>query len=126
MFYKYARNRLKADCIATGHYARSSFGAFLENYNEDQNVKLLKAADIIKDQTFFLSQIDEQALRRTMFPLGNLAKHEVKKIAIEIGLEKFARKKESVGICFVGKKNFKKFISEVFSILILHLYHYIT
>lgn len=69
--------------------------------------------DIIKDQTFFLCQISQNALRKTMFPLGDLIKSEVKQIAIENNLEKIAQKKESMGICFIGTRNFKEFISEV-------------
>jgi tRNA-specific 2-thiouridylase len=55
---------------------------------------LLKAVDHIKDQTFFLSQISQQALQQTLFPVGDLQKDTVKQIAIEAGLEKIAQKKE--------------------------------
>ena len=77
------------------------------------DVKLLCADDKFKDQTFFLSQIQQLALRQTMFPLGELKKTEVKKIASAAGLDRIARKRESTGICFVGKRNFSEFISEV-------------
>lgn len=77
------------------------------------DVKLLNAKDTFKDQTFFLSQIPQSALRRTMFPLGDLLKEDVKKIAREVGMERISRKKESTGICFVGKRNFNEFIREV-------------
>ncbi|XP_017781900.1 PREDICTED: mitochondrial tRNA-specific 2-thiouridylase 1 [Nicrophorus vespilloides] len=114
-FYKYARDVLKVDAIATGHYARTNFGSYLENFNENENVKLLRAKDDFKDQTFFLCQIGQEALRRTMFPLGTLLKSEVKEIAAKNGLEKFAAKKESMGICFIGERNFQGFISEYIS-----------
>ncbi|XP_066245078.1 mitochondrial tRNA-specific 2-thiouridylase 1 [Euwallacea similis] len=111
-FFKYARDCLKADAIATGHYARTSFGSYLENYRPNANVRLLQAQDIRKDQTFFLSQLQQQALRRTMFPLGDLMKWEVKHIAAEHGLERIALKPESMGICFIGSRNFQDFIKE--------------
>ncbi|KAL9704211.1 hypothetical protein quinque_007729 [Culex quinquefasciatus] len=112
LFYKHARERMGADAIATGHYCRSSFGPFLENYTEQDRVRLLTGVDEIKDQTFFLSQIGTEALRRTMFPIGGMMKREVKALAAEVGLEAFARKKESMGICFVGKRSFQDFIGE--------------
>ena len=66
------------DAIATGHYARTSFGDYLEDQDMRYNVKLLKAMDQVKDQTFFLSQIPQNALRNTMFPIGSLTKEVVK------------------------------------------------
>lgn len=98
--------------IATGHYARTSFGDFLENYNNSEKVKLLEAVDTFKDQTFFLSQVDETALRHCMFPLGSMTKNEVKEIAKSIGLEQIAKKNESTGLCFVGRRSFPSFISQ--------------
>jgi len=102
------------DAIATGHYARSSFGDFLEQYQEGRNVKLLIPMDRVKDQTFFLSTVPQKSLQRTMFPLGNLTKDVVKKIAISASLEQIALKKESMGICFIGKRRngFSDFLSE--------------
>lgn len=76
------------------------------------DAKLLKAADTFKDQTFFLSQMPQNALRRTIFPLGNLKKEEVKCIAEKNGLNRVARKRESTGICFIGQRNFQEFIAE--------------
>ncbi|KFB35610.1 AGAP011960-PA-like protein [Anopheles sinensis] len=111
-FYRHARERMNADAIATGHYARTNFGPFLEHYNDKENVRLLMAPDPIKDQTFFLSQITAETLKRTMFPIGALTKQQVKQLATEVGLESYARKKESMGICFVGKRSFQQFIGE--------------
>nr|XP_033330143.1 mitochondrial tRNA-specific 2-thiouridylase 1 isoform X1 [Megalopta genalis]XP_033330144.1 mitochondrial tRNA-specific 2-thiouridylase 1 isoform X1 [Megalopta genalis]XP_033330145.1 mitochondrial tRNA-specific 2-thiouridylase 1 isoform X1 [Megalopta genalis]XP_033330147.1 mitochondrial tRNA-specific 2-thiouridylase 1 isoform X1 [Megalopta genalis] len=111
-FFHFARTELQADAIATGHYVRTSFGPHLENFKPDRNVQLLKAEDERKDQTLFLSQIPQVPLRYSMFPLGNYLKSNVKQIAKEIGLELVANKKESMGICFVGKRNFQDFISE--------------
>lgn len=76
-------------------------------------VRLLKAKDRKKDQTLFLCQIQQEALRRSMFPLGDYTKTEVKQIARENELDFVAKKKESMGICFIGSRNFPKFISEV-------------
>lgn len=135
-FFDYARKQLNADAIATGHYAQSSFGNFLEYFdkrksianaimlhskhikiaNKDSKIfsdaKLLRATDTFKDQTLFLSQIKQEALRRTMFPVGTMWKSRVKKIAKEIGLHKMFTKRESRGICFIGKRKFQDFISE--------------
>lgn len=113
-FYDYAMETIGCDAIATGHYARTSYGDFHEAQNLSQNVKLLMAVDRIKDQTFFLSQVQQVPLRFTMFPLGHLTKEVVKKMAFSIGLDKIANKKESMGICFVGKRKqgFQEFLKE--------------
>ncbi|XP_060823928.1 mitochondrial tRNA-specific 2-thiouridylase 1 isoform X1 [Bombus pascuorum] len=114
-FFNFARIKLQADAIATGHYVRTSFGSYLEHFKPDTNVSLLQARDARKDQTFFLSQVPQQALRYSMFPLGEYLKKDVKQIAQKAGLDKIALKKESTGICFVGKRNFQNFISEYIS-----------
>ena len=111
-FSNYAFKKLRADAIATGHYAKTSFGNFLENYKPQTKAKLLVAKDIIKDQTFFLSQIPQETLKKTIFPLGDLHKSEVKKIAEENDMKKLSRKPESMGICFIGSRNFQTFIDQ--------------
>ncbi|XP_055912437.1 mitochondrial tRNA-specific 2-thiouridylase 1 [Eupeodes corollae] len=111
-FYKYALEKLEFDAIAMGHYARTSFGPYLENYKPNKDVHLLQAKDSFKDQTFFLSNIRQKALRKTMFPIGEYTKGEIKSIAKNIGLHRVALKKESTGICFIGNRNFKDFIKE--------------
>ncbi len=88
-----------ADMIATGHYAQVSDGV------------LLKAVDENKDQTYFLYRVNEEALKRTLFPLGGYTKPEVRKMAEERGLVT-AHKKESMGICFVGQVGIKEFLSQ--------------
>lgn len=88
-----------AEYIATGHYARV------------KNGKLLKAADEVKDQTYFLYRVTGDALQQTMFPLGEYKKTEVRKMAEERGLIT-ARKKDSQGICFVGSVGIKEFLSQ--------------
>lgn len=114
-FFEFAtsRDKLGAEAIATGHYARTNFGAYLEKYSPDRNAKLLQAKDVFKDQTFFLSNIPQRALKKTMFPLGDLTKGQVKAIAMDSGMGFLLRKKESTGICFIGQRNFQDFISEV-------------
>ena len=86
-----------ADFIATGHYARSEDG------------KLLKGVDDNKDQSYFLYRMPRESLAKTLFPLGEMTKPEVRKIAEEKGLVT-AKKKESMGICFVGKVPIKDFL----------------
>ena len=86
-----------ADMIATGHYARVKDG------------KLLRAKDDNKDQTYFLYRVTEDALQKTLFPLGEYTKPEVRKLAEKFGLVT-ARKKESMGICFVGKVGIRDFL----------------
>lgn len=111
-FYHFARTELQADAIATGHYVKTSFGPYLEHFKPNANVQLLKAQDERKDQTYHLSQIPQESLRYTMFPLGEYFKSRVKQIAQEAGLNLVAEKKESTGICFIGKRKFQDFISE--------------
>lgn len=84
----------------------------LIHFNFIPDAKLLKPKDTFKDQTFFLSQISRGALNRTMFPLADLLKRDVKKLASHIGLDFLVRKKESTGICFIGNRHFPDFIGE--------------
>ncbi|KAG6441039.1 hypothetical protein O3G_MSEX001552 [Manduca sexta] len=111
-FYQHCKNNLGIDVIATGHYANTSFGPYLEKYNENESVKLLQPTDKFKDQTFFLSQVKQFSLRKCMFPLANLLKTEVRDMALKEGLINVAKKKDSTGICFIGKKKFQDFIEE--------------
>jgi tRNA-uridine 2-sulfurtransferase len=92
---------LDADYVATGHYARVN--------RENGEVTLLRGKDSNKDQSYFLSQLTSEQLSRVIFPLGELTKDEVRKIAKEIGLYT-ANKKDSTGICFIGERNFKSFL----------------
>jgi tRNA-uridine 2-sulfurtransferase len=93
---------LGADTIATGHYAqvREVDGAF----------QLLKAADASKDQSYFLHRLNQAQLSKAIFPLGNLLKSEVRRIAEQHGLSNYA-KKDSTGICFIGERPFREFLS---------------
>ena len=89
--------KLGADYIATGHYAR-----IVDGY-------LLRGVDDNKDQTYFLSQLTKEQLSNVLFPIGDLEKTEVRKIASKYNLVT-AKKKDSTGICFIGERNFKKFL----------------
>ena len=89
--------RLGADYIATGHYAKMEDGY------------LKRSHDTNKDQTYFLSQLSHEQLKNVIFPLGDIDKPEVRKIALKYGL-KTAKKKDSTGICFIGERNFKNFL----------------
>jgi len=111
-FYRHAFDNLDAYAIATGHYARTTFGSFLEYYRPNHNVEMKRATDPTKDQTLFLSQISQEALRKTMFPVGELFKHQVRRIAREAGMESISKKKDSTGICFIGDRKFTDFINE--------------
>lgn len=72
----------------------------------------MKAVDELKDQSFFLSQLDRNLLDRIVFPVGDFLKSDVRRLAESVGLERVARKKSSTGICFIGPRDFSKFISE--------------
>lgn len=96
MFEQEAR-KLGADYIATGHYARL------------ENGKLLRGVDSNKDQTYFLSQVSKEQFKNVLFPVGDMEKSEVRKIAEEYNLIT-AKKKDSTGICFIGERNFKNFL----------------
>lgn len=94
--------RLGATAIATGHYARVRQNA--------TGVELLKATDLTKDQSYFLHRLNQQQLSRVMFPLGGIHKKQVREIAEKIGLPN-AKKKDSTGICFIGERPFREFLS---------------
>lgn len=94
---------LGADYLATGHYARVE--------QIDGTYRLLRSADSNKDQTYFLNQLSQEQLSKAMFPIGGLTKPEVRKIAMEAGLTT-AGKKDSTGICFIGERNFREFLSQ--------------
>jgi tRNA-specific 2-thiouridylase len=96
MFLKEAE-KLGADYVATGHYARIKDG------------KLLRAIDDNKDQTYFLSQVSKDQLKNVLFPIGDMEKKDVRKIAEEYHLIT-AKKKDSTGICFIGERNIKNFL----------------
>jgi len=93
---------LGAKRIATGHYARVR--------NAGDRFELLKALDLSKDQSYFLHRLNQGQLARVLFPLGEMKKIEVRKIAKEAGLHNFA-KRDSTGICFIGERPFREFLN---------------
>jgi len=102
VFLDYAE-LLGGDYIATGHYARTS--------TKNGRTYLLKGIDDSKDQSYFLHAVNEAAFSRTLFPIGEMKKTEVRKIAEEYGLIT-AKKKDSTGICFIGERRFKDFLEQ--------------
>ncbi|MBW8828853.1 MAG: tRNA 2-thiouridine(34) synthase MnmA [Burkholderiales bacterium] len=94
--------RLGAQKIATGHYARVR--------EREGRFELLKGLDPLKDQSYFLHRLSQSQLAKTMFPVGELPKTEVRRIAAEIGLPN-AKKKDSTGICFIGERPFREFLN---------------
>lgn len=99
-FLEYAKS-LGADYIATGHYAKV--------HRENGFTYLQKAKDTNKDQTYFLNQLNQEQLKNVIFPLGDLIKPDVRKIAEKYGLST-AEKKDSTGICFIGERRFRQFL----------------
>ena len=93
---------LGGDYLATGHYCRKE--------ERENSCRLLKGIDQGKDQSYFLYTIKEEVLKKTLFPVGHLQKREVRRMAARYNLST-ARKKDSTGICFIGKRNFKDFLS---------------
>lgn len=89
--------------VATGHYARSE--------STCDGTRLLRAADSGKDQTYFLAGLNQEQIKYAVFPIGELQKADVRRIAAEAGLPN-ANKKDSTGVCFIGERNFKKFLMQ--------------
>jgi tRNA-uridine 2-sulfurtransferase len=100
--------RLGAEKIATGHYARVRLNEATGLY------ELLKGLDPSKDQSYFLHRLTQQQLAKTLFPVGELHKTEVRRIAADIGLPN-AKKKDSTGICFIGERPFREFLNRYIS-----------
>lgn len=101
-FLEFAKS-IGADYIATGHYCKK--------IEKDGKYYLAKAKDLNKDQSYFLNQLSQEQLKYVLFPLADIEKPKVREIAKELGLVN-AEKKDSTGICFIGERNFKKFLKE--------------
>ncbi len=97
-------DELNCDYIATGHYAQI--------LNENGRYYIKKGYDEGKDQSYFLWNLSQENLKRTMFPLGHLTKPEVRKIAFEKGFVKLSQKRESQEICFIPDNNYRRFLRE--------------
>jgi tRNA-uridine 2-sulfurtransferase len=102
VFFKYARD-LGADFLATGHYC--------QNKIIHGQHRLVKGLDTGKDQSYFLHAISEKVLPHVLFPIGHLQKAEVRDLAAQAGLAT-KEKKDSTGICFIGERNFRPFLSQ--------------
>lgn len=103
--FGYFANKIKEmglDYLATGHYAKA--------VHQDGRHYLYRSKDENKDQTYFLNQVSEIQLSNVIFPLEDIEKQEVRKIATDLGLN-VATKKDSTGICFIGERNFRNFLS---------------
>ena len=98
---------LGADFVATGHYSRIS----REKKEENTIYRLISGVDLSKDQSYFLCQLNQKKLSKILFPIGNLKKTDVRKIANDIGLVN-AEKKDSQGLCFVGKVKLPDFLMQ--------------
>ncbi len=97
-------NKLDCEYIATGHYARIA---------EHKHRKYIRQAlDEAKDQSYFLWKLSEKVLRKTLFPLGDYSKSEIKALAGKIGLDEIAQKKESYNLCFLSGRNYRTFLEE--------------
>jgi len=99
--------RLGADAIATGHYAR-------RRTLPSGEAQLLKGLDPLKDQSYFLHRLTQAQLSKVLFPVGELPKTEVRRLAAEWGLPN-AKKKDSTGICFIGERPFREFLNRYLS-----------
>ena len=102
VFHDYA-SELGADQIATGHYARIGTANSLNT--------LRMAKDVDKDQTYFLHGLNQQQLSKSMFPLGDMEKSQVRQIALDLNLH-VHDKKDSTGICFIGERKFRSFLQQ--------------
>ena len=100
---------LGADRIATGHYARVR-GVADAARPDGRRFELLKGLDPLKDQSYFLHRLNQAQLAKTLFPVGELPKTEVRRLAEQIGLPN-AKKKDSTGICFIGERPFREFLN---------------
>ena len=108
VFADYAE-KLGADFIATGHYARTCHKKSNGNSNGNSSTRLLKGLDHNKDQSYFLHAVSQQQLAKTLFPIGEMEKSSVRAIAKKAGLVTH-NKKDSTGICFIGERRFKDFL----------------
>ncbi|CAL4321435.1 tRNA-specific 2-thiouridylase MnmA [Buchnera aphidicola (Cavariella theobaldi)] len=106
VLFNYCMKELKADYIATGHYA------CIKKIN--RKISLLKSYDMNKDQSYFLYTLNEKKLKKILFPIGHLKKIQVRKIAQNISI-KIAKKKDSTGICFIGPKKMQSFLKRYIS-----------
>ncbi len=94
------------DYIAMGHYAKK--------VEKDGHYYLAKPLDLAKDQTYFLCQVNEEQIRRSLFPMNDITKIESRELAKKLGLDEVASKHGSTGVCFIGERNFREFLHNYF------------
>ncbi|MGR8950784.1 MAG: tRNA 2-thiouridine(34) synthase MnmA [Gammaproteobacteria bacterium] len=104
-------DELEGDIIATGHYSQIGY----ETHSGKTTYQLLRGLDANKDQSYFLYTLGQTQLQRSMFPIGSLEKTEVRRLAKAAGLAVHT-KKDSTGICFIGERKFREFLSDYISI----------
>ncbi len=109
-FLAFADEVLAADFIAMGHYVRRTFPS-TKAIEKGEKVALLRGKDANKDQSYFLYTLSQEQVAKSLFPVGDLEKPQVRKIAEEQGLIT-AKKKDSTGICFIGERKFTRFLSQ--------------
>lgn len=109
-FLAFADEVLAADFIAMGHYVRRTFPS-TKAIKKGEKVALLRGKDANKDQSYFLYTLSQEQVAKSLFPVGDLEKSQVRKIAEEQGLIT-AKKKDSTGICFIGERKFTRFLSQ--------------
>ena len=109
-FLDYAM-KLGADYVATGHYARIIHEEVEDENGERIKSTMLRGVDDNKDQTYFLCQLSQEQLEKVLFPLGEYTKPQIREIAEKYNLAT-AKKKDSTGICFIGERDFNKFLSQ--------------
>ncbi len=109
-FLAFADEVLAADFIAMGHYVRRSFPS-AKAIEKGEKVTLLRGKDSNKDQSYFLYTLSQDQVAKSLFPVGDLEKPQVRQIAQEQGLIT-AKKKDSTGICFIGERKFTTFLSQ--------------
>ncbi|KAL3312714.1 hypothetical protein Ciccas_008692 [Cichlidogyrus casuarinus] len=115
LLYKQLIKDNSFDAFATGHYAQNSYGNFLQLKPENTDAApadLYRSRDPVKDQSFWLCTVDSNHLRHCMFPIGDMLKPQVKRLANEVGLSQQSKRRESMGICFIGKRTFASFIDQ--------------
>ncbi len=109
-FLEFADEVLEADYIAMGHYVRRTFPQDAGSQENNQKPQMLRGLDSNKDQSYFLYTLSHEQIGRSLFPLGDMEKSDVRKIAEQQGLIT-AKKKDSTGICFIGERKFTDFLS---------------
>ncbi|XP_013407104.1 mitochondrial tRNA-specific 2-thiouridylase 1 isoform X3 [Lingula anatina] len=105
-------NDIKAHGFATGHGARLTQDIIRNNVDPARGVKLLRASEQLKDQTYSLSQVSQRALQKTVFPVGELPALVVRDIAVQNGLDTIVKKGEDSSLCSYGRSSFQRFVKE--------------